>query len=229
MDSELKLGTGKTDPVDEGDNKNLLDAQLDNVAQKVHALTVEDFKSVPAGMARIPHPFETYAMKKAVIVRGYDENGNPQLKEINMTYIVKLSNEVAVNQDPSNRPKTVLNKLTDKYEVRPVLTAHNRVFRNAYDQNVDVVFDKTFELVDGGKVERCALVDDHLVRSQLLFYIDEKTGAVKTDARYKLADLEQMRPLRRTFLQFFNPRLKKLHEAQYISEETQQVPAGMEN
>ncbi len=78
-----------------------------------------------------------------------------------------------------------------KVRAASLMTYHNRLIRNyETDMNEDVVFDRDFEMKDG-IVRNCAIVPSHNIRAQLVYSLDERTGAIKVDSRYSLLDRAQ--------------------------------------
>jgi hypothetical protein len=229
--------SGVEDPVDAGENKEL--AAKAEMIEERRGLTLDDFKSIPAEAARVPDPFEGFPWEYTDVTV-YDENGNPEIRTICTAHIVRLQPHLPVFQDPSGQNKTIwhkakpkshkeLPKETGDFHIETIKSYHNRVVKGSDGRNMDIVFDRELELSDGQKVSHVAIVEDPLIRAQIVFALKEKTGNVVVDNRYQLADSRQRSRLRTVFLHYHNPRIKKIRQAQFISGESDDAQAaGME-
>ena len=211
------------DPVDEATSaKQERDelAKVEKVGFDLSKFSMGDVKGVKPGTVRAVHPFEgyTYPMGKdaAFIVHfsdpvSHDLSGDSYT--VNKPY--KMGEKLVMGPYEGKTlefvqsvdPGYVRELLKQGKEQRaPLFTFHNRII---YDyeagQNVDVVFDRSYEMSDG-VLEKCAFVPQHSIRAQLLFRIDDRTGAVKSDPRYKLIDTKQARRLYRIVQMLAKPR-----------------------
>jgi hypothetical protein len=114
---------------------------------------------------------------------------------------------------------------TGKQKRAPLTTSHNRAMRDYNEmRNYDIVFDR-FVVLKDGEMPNVAVVSNHNLRAQLVFKLDERTGATKVDPRYALLDKEQRSRLLRTFRMMVSPQLKNIQLQQYVTGEAT-IPEG---
>jgi len=114
---------------------------------------------------------------------------------------------------------------TGKQRHAPLKTSHNRAIRDWQEmRNYDVVFEQVAVLKDG-EMPNCAVVANHNLRAQLVYRLDERTGAVKVDPRYALLDRKQRSRLLQTFRMLVAPQLKNIRLQQLVTGEME-VPDG---
>jgi hypothetical protein len=90
--------------------------------------------------------------------------------------------------------------------------------------NTDICFDRTIDLGEGQKLERCAFVLSHSARAQIMFVLDPKSGSkIQVDTRYLLLDTKQAARLRRVFEMIVNPKIKNERLAAAISNESDEA------
>ena len=101
----------------------------------------------------------------------------------------------------------------------PLATHHNRALRDWQEmRNYDVVFDRVVILKDG-EMPNVAYVPNHNLRAQLIYTMDERTGAIKADSRYAIIDREQTTRLLQTFRGLFGRKLSNIKLQQAVTGE----------
>lgn len=108
---------------------------------------------------------------------------------------------------------------TGKQRHAPLTTSHNRALRDWQEmRNYDVVFDRVAVLKDG-EMPNVAVVANHNLRAQLVFRLDERTGAIKSDNRYAILDHNQRSRLLNTFKMLVAPQLNNIRLQQLVTGE----------
>ncbi len=205
------------DPVAEGQEEQEQDEQAAEVkALSIEALSLDDFQPVPVTAARQPHPFEGYPQRKIKIGTYKLKNRDTDLI-VNITHIVALNPKQYVHQDPSGKGVTLVSG--GKEKIVNLQTYHNRIVRDQTGHSIDVSFGMDIMLANGKKMTRCAYCPDHTARAQLIFTVDKKTGKIKVDDRYVLADIEQVGRLRKLFEMFYYQQTRSERLAQKFDEE----------
>jgi len=208
---KLKDQTKKTDPADA--IRNRLDEQKSLADMKsfdIGNLDLSDFKAIPKRAARTPQPFEGYPLKPKVKIGTAD---------ISATYIVGLKPTEEPPEDPSGRGRSIFTNGNER--IVNLGTYHSRMIRNpVLDQNMDVVFDRELILKGGGRLY-VAVVPDHYVRAQVIFFYDTKSERIEIDPRYTLLDVDQSSRLRLLFQQIINPKLRLERQARMVSGEVE--------
>lgn len=183
-------------------------------------LKLDDFKPLETRAASTPHPFEGYP-KKMVKVGTF---GLKKSKDLMMPAyaVVALNPKEVVPKDPSGRAQSIRDARTGRERIVDIYAPHNRCVVD-YDNggiNVDVCFDREIELDGGHKLERCAFVESHSARAQIMFTLDRTGDRIQVDRRYLLLDTDQSSRLRRVFEIIVNPKIKKERLAKAISGES---------
>jgi hypothetical protein len=179
---------------------------------------MKDFQQLSQDTARTPAPFDGYPLKDKVKIGKVT---------VPIAYVVGLNPKKYVPQDPSGKAVTIT---VDKRDGTPptdkivtLKNPHSRVFKD-YDEggiNTDIVFDRDFELEDGGKV-MVSIVKSHSLRAQLLFELT-KNGKVKVNTDYVLLDPKQSSRLRQLFGIIINPHLKIERLASSVAGESEEA------
>jgi len=205
------------DPASKAENKKRQsDLEKDLKKVDIRSFSMKDFKQLSQDTARTPAPFDGYPLNEKVHI---GEVLTPT------TYVVGLNPQMFVPQDPSGKAVTITVDKRDgqapKDKVVTLKSYHSRVLRD-YDnggENTDIVFDRTLELEDGGKIT-VAIVESHSLRAQLLFKL-KRQGGVQVDTNYVLLDPNQSSRLRKLFGIIINPHLKVERVASSISGESE--------
>lgn len=197
----------RKDPADAGQEiaeKESIDGELSEQVIDLDTYSVSDLAAIKPSATRIPHPFEGYPEKKAVL------NGI----KLNLTHVVVLDPqfEKSIVQDPSGMDTTVTDTKTRKDRIIDMYTPYSKVvfimrqggaILNA--QPTDVVFDRVLNLKDGEV--KCAIVPDHSARSQLFFERDHR-GRLQVVKHMNLLDGDQIQRLRRVFFEIVEKQQK---------------------
>lgn len=108
---------------------------------------------------------------------------------------------------------------TGKQRHAPLETSHNRALRDWQEmRNYDVVFDRIAVLKDG-EMPNVAIVANHNLRAQLVYRLDERTGAIRPDNRYAILDHNQRSRLLNTFKMLVAPQLNNIRLQQLVTGE----------
>jgi hypothetical protein len=187
-------------------------------------LKLEDFQPLQQRAASTPHPFDGYP--KNMVKVGECKNGRgPKagLADLMMpSYaVVALNPKERVVEDPSGRRQSVRMKGGNE-RIVDIFAPHNRCVVDYEDGgvNTDICFDRTIDLGEGQKLERCAFVKSHSARAQIMFALDIKGDKIQVDTRYLLLDTKQAARLRRVFEMIVNPKIKNERLSAAISNES---------
>lgn len=182
-------------------------------------LSMSDFKAIPKGMARSPHPFAGYPKK---IMEMPTADGK-SVQKVNMTYIVGLNPTTAVHQDPSGVGRSMIDPLTGMETTVTIPTTHNKVVVD-YENggiNLDVEFGRRMKVRDGDIA--ISIVPSHSARAQICFIYNPKTKRIEENPDYVLLDTDQIKPLRRVFEMIINPKIKVERWAAAITDESDET------
>lgn len=182
-------------------------------------LSLEDFKPLQQRAAATPHPFDGYPRRMVKV--GTFAGGKKDLMMPSYA-VVALNPKEVVPQDPSGQRQSIREKKSGREKIVDIYAPHNRCvvdYENG-GQNTDVCFDRTIELGNGQKLERCAFIKSHSVRAQIMFKLDGRGERIQVDGRYLLLDTGQSSRLRRVFEMIVNPKIKKERLSKAISGES---------
>ena len=210
------------DPAEEANkDKQAKDLEDEVKTFDITGLDLSDFAPVGQEVAKSPHPFDGYPVKKIKV--GTYRNPRTGKKEDLMWpqhAIVALNPKEYVHQDPSGKNVSIGDRIVT------LKTHHNRMVQDFENggQNTKIVFDRTIELKDGTTMDNCAYVPSHSCRAQLIFKLDDRAQRIMVDNRYMLADRGQNSRLRRVFEMIVNPRIANERLARAIAGESNETP-----
>lgn len=182
-------------------------------------LSMEDFKAIPRGAAKSPHPFDGYPRRPDIQIGEY--KNKPVM--VNPTHIIGLNPTIYVHQDPAGQGLSQMYKGKERHVDIPTL--HNRMVRDMESggTNLDVVFGIKLGLANGEVM--ATVLPSPSGRAQIMFRLNDQTGKVEVDERYLLLDQAQAKPLQRLFLMIHNQAVATERLAAAISDEVDEATA----
>lgn len=186
-------------------------------------ISLDDVQSIQEDHVRTPHPFSGYPVKKSVSL---------DKAKISKTFIVLLNPTFEQVEDPSNRSVSIFKDRNGTpgqggkpgantvEKIVKLKTPHTRCVPNRFGVNRTVVFDRDV-LVRTSKnapprIYQGAVVREHSVRAQLMFYFDPDRKRTRVDKRYKLVDIDQQKRLLRLFESLHYQQTKAEHNAREL-------------
>jgi len=212
------------DQIEKKDKERQEDSAVSSI-KSIGDLSFDDLQAIPQKAADMAHPFDGYPYEKVKI--GTDEKGKDI--EVMSAFLVMLFPAfqppqdvsgvgVTIRREKKNIKGDILSRVEEQVTIK---TTHNVIIVD-YDNakvNVDVVFDREFEL-SGGKKILGAVVPSHSIRAQLMFEYDPIKKRVFATKKYVLVDVRQANKLRKIFdiVMFSKLRSEKLANKHYEDE-----------
>lgn len=192
-------------------------------------ISMGDVQEIREESVRTPHPFAGYPLAPKVKI-GYDKVKKEDVM-ISRTFIVLVNPTFAQVEDPSNRSVSIYKDVADRpgkggkpgsgtvEKIVKLKTAHTRCVQDRFGVNHSVVFDRDIMVRGGGRkpiVYQGAIIKEHSVRAQIMYYYDPDRKRVRTDKRYKLVDIDQQKRLLRLFESLHYQQTKAEHRAREL-------------